>query len=68
MSKRIKVLAEVQKMWILFYISDDSKVRKAKVLDYINQMSYPQLEIPADQLSDIFDLFDLQYIGYHDKI
>ena len=45
-------------MWILFNIEEDGFMRKAKVLDYLEQMSYPVLELPRELLDEVFELFD----------
>ena len=55
-------------MWILFNIEDDGFMRKAKVLDYLEQMSYPVLELPRELLDEVFELFDEDQDGYLEKV
>ena len=54
-------------MWILFNIIPGGKIRKAKVIDYLAIMCYPTLEVPPNQINDIFDLFDFSKNGYLDR-
>ena len=53
-------------MWILFEIDDNKWVEKDEVIEYLRQMAYPKMEIPQEQVTDIFAMFDPDQQGHLD--
>ena len=58
LSKEIKVLAEVEKIWIIWDIPRTGGICKDEIQEYLDQMSYPKLEINPEQVFEVIHLVD----------
>ena len=47
-SKQIKVLAEVEKIWIIYDQDNNGSLDKEEVLDYLNERAYPHLTLSEE--------------------
>ena len=66
-SKEIKVIAEVEKMWILYDIDNSGSIELQECTHYLNEMAYPALELTNDQVKFIFNVIDFNGDGSIDK-
>ena len=67
LSKEIKVLAEVEKIWIIWDVLPTRSISKDEIQEYLNQMSYPKLEINPEQVLEVIKLVDQNEDGFIDK-
>ena len=67
LSKEIRILSEVEKIWILFDIDQSSFIEKDECMLYLQQMTEPRLELSNDQVDEIFELIDFDNSGTIDK-
>ena len=47
-SKEIRILSEVEKIWIIFDVDDSGRLDKEEIQDYIKYMAGPSLKL-SDQ-------------------
>lgn len=66
-SRDIRVIAEVEKIWIMFDGDDNGKLDKEEITDYIKFMAQPVLELSDAHINEIFKLIDLDKDGQIDK-
>ena len=66
-SRDIKILAEVEKIWILYDIDSSGKIEKSECSLYLKQMAEPRMELKDEQIDEIFDLIDFDGNGDIDK-
>lgn len=67
-SKEIKVLAEVEKMWILYDLDGSGTIEHDECASYLREMSSPTLELSDKEIMDIFCLIDMDGDGQIDKL
>ena len=67
MSREIKVLAEVEKIWILYDLDDDGKLDKSEIASYLCQMAYPRLEMSDEVIDQVFGVIDIDGDNSIDK-
>ena len=53
-SREIKVLAEVEKIWILYDLDENGTFEYGEIELYLKEMAYPHLDLSDDQLHEIF--------------
>ena len=49
-SREIKVLAEVEKIWIIFDIDDSGELEIDEVKEYLKKMAFPHLNIHEEDV------------------
>ena len=67
MSLEIRILAEVEKVWIIFDIDSNGRLDKDEVKDYIKFMSEQVLELNDMQIDELYSLIDTDNDGSIDK-
>ena len=67
LSREIKVLAEVEKIWILNDLDDSGKLDKSEIASYLRQMAYPRLEMSDEVIDQVFGVIDLDGDNSIDK-
>lgn len=45
LSKEIKVITEVEKIWILFEKDTEDKISQDEIIEYLRQMADPKVEL-----------------------
>ena len=53
-SDAIRLLSEVEKMWIVYDISKEETLNFDAVLEYLNQTAYPYMSFSEQELKDMF--------------
>lgn len=66
-SREIKLLAEVEKIWIIFDVDKDGLLDIREIADYIDSMTVPKLEMTNEQMTEVFNVIDTDGDGYIDK-
>lgn len=66
-SREIKLLAEVEKIWILYDLDKNGKLDIKEIKDYINTMAVPSLVLSDSELTSVFNKIDTDGDGYIDK-
>ena len=66
-SREIKVLAEVEKIWIIFDIDDSGELEIDEVKEYLKKMAFPHLNIHEEDVQSLFDEIDTDKSGTIDK-
>ena len=66
-SKEIKVLAEVEKIWIMYDFDGDGTINRSELTDYLQKMAQPELELSTEEINEIFDVIDFDGDGQVDK-
>lgn len=66
-SREIRVLSEVEKIWIIFDIDNSGKLDKAEIKDYIKYMAGDGLTLTDNQIEQIYQLIDNDNDGCIDK-
>ena len=67
MSRDIRVVSEVEKIWILFDGDNNGSLDKEEITSYIKFMAQPVLELSDENIDEIFTLIDLDKDGQIDK-
>ena len=44
-SREIKVLSEIEKIWIIYDQDSNGSLDKEEIMDYLNQRAYPHLTL-----------------------
>ena len=63
LAREIKVLAEVEKVWILYDLDYNDSLDFEEVTLYLTEMAYPHLTITDEQLKLLFESIDLNKDG-----
>ena len=66
-SKDIKILAEVEKIWIVFDDDLNGRISYHELTKYLRETVYPQLRLDQKQIDHIFNNLDLNCDGEIDK-
>ena len=66
-SRQIKVLSEVEKIWIIFDIDNSGTLEFNEIIDYLQQMAFPQLDLSLSDIKHIFEKIDKDDSGAVDK-
>lgn len=66
-SREIRILAEVEKIWIIFDIDSSGHLDKVEIKDYIKYMAGPSLTLTDEQIDEVYSLIDTDNDGSIDK-
>ena len=66
-SREIKILAEIEKLWIMYDEDKSGTLDFDEVLDYLNTRAYPHLALSLEQIQNIWDSIDTDGNGTIDK-
>ena len=66
-SRDIKVLAEVEKIWIIHDLDNNGALDFNEIEKYLTTMSDPKLNAPYEEIKKIFDSIDTDKSGSIDK-
>ena len=66
-SKEIRILAEVEKIWIIFDGDGNGTLDKEEIKDYIKFMAEPIVALSDENIDEIFSLIDDDTSGCIDK-
>ena len=58
MSREIRIMAEVEKIWILYDLDDNKELDYEEIKMYLREMAYPHLELTEKELNEIFMSID----------
>ena len=67
MSLEIRILAEVEKIWIIFDLDCSGRLDRDEVKDYIKFMSEQVLDLDEKQIDELYSLIDTDNDGSIDK-
>ena len=67
LSREIRILSEVEKIWIIFDADNSGTIDKVEVHDYIKYMAGDGLRLTDQQIEEIYSLIDTDYDGSIDK-
>ena len=67
-SKEIKAIAEVEKIWILYDLDYNGELDFDETKAYLKEMAFPTLQLSDDTLDAIFRQIDYDKSGTIDKI
>ena len=59
LSREIKVLAEVEKIWILYDVDGNGLIDKSEISEYLRQMAQPKLELTDEEIDQVFEVIDI---------
>ena len=65
-SRSIKILSEIEKMWILYDVDESGTLEYGEVVMYIKEMA-PNLVLTDEKLEILFNQIDQNYNGVIDK-
>ena len=54
LSQEIKILAEVEKIWILYDADDNGCLITTELQEYLNEVAFPQITISDDEINELF--------------
>ena len=63
----IKLLSEVEKIWIIYDVDNSGLLERNEVHDYIKQMAQPSVDLAEKQIDEIYNLIDTDGDGSIDK-
>ena len=66
-SREIKIVAEVEKIWIQYDLDGNEALDFDEILQYLKERAYPHLTLEDHQLSSIFSSIDIDGNGTIDK-
>ena len=66
-SKEIRLICEVEKIWIIFDADKNGSLEAEEVKQYLNTMIYPCPLLDDKQMGELCDLIDLDADGRIDK-
>ena len=66
-SKEVKVLSEVEKIWILYDLDGNETLDFEELKPYLLERAYPHLSLPEEDLKEIWGKIDLDKDGSIDK-
>ena len=66
-SREIRILAEVEKIWIIFDVDSSGHLDKVEIKDYIKYMAGPSLTLTDEQIDEVYALIDTDNDGSIDK-
>ena len=66
-SKEIRILAEVEKVWIIYDLDNSGSLDKEEVKDYIKFMAGAGNSMTDDQIDQVYDMIDIDNNGSIDK-
>ena len=67
LAKEIKILAEVEKIWILYDIDNSERLDFNEVSLYLKEMAFSNVHLTDEQLRAIFDSMDENNDGEIEK-
>ena len=67
LSREIRILAEVEKIWIIFDLDNSGKLDKVEIKDYIKYMAGDALTLNDDEIDEVYKLIDTDDDGSIDK-
>ena len=67
LSREIKVLAEVEKIWILYDVDGNGLIDKAEISEYLRHMAQPKLELTDEEINQVFEVIDVDCDDQIDK-
>ena len=67
MAREIKVIAEVEKIWILYDLDENGELDYEEISHYLKEVAYPHLKMTQDHIRSIFDSIDSDGNGTIDK-
>ena len=67
LSKEIRILSEVEKIWIIFDGDNNGTLDREEIKGYIKFMAEPVLQLCDQQIDEIFNLIDDDINGSIDK-
>ena len=66
-SREIRILAEVEKIWIMFELDKDSKLQIDDIKDYVHAMTVQRIELTGEQIMELCKAIDTDHDGMIDK-
>ena len=66
-SKEVKVLAEVEKIWILYDLDGNESLDFEEIQKYLEERAFPHLSLSEDDLKDIWNKIDIDGDGTINK-
>ena len=57
-SRQIKILSEIEKVWILYDLDGNSSLDVDEIIKYLEERAYPHLSLTQDQLRVMFQSID----------
>ena len=66
-SLEIKIISEVEKIWIIYDVDNNGTLDFDEIRDYLDQMAFPSLSMSMEQLYKIFQMIDSDGSGCIDK-
>ena len=66
-SRDIRILSEVEKVWIIFDLDNSGSLNKDEIKEYIVQMAGPVLTLTDEQIDEMYHLIDTDNNGSIDK-
>lgn len=67
-SREIRILSEVEKIWIIFDVDSSGKLDKDEIKDYIKYMAGDRLKLTDRQIDQVYELIDTDNDGSIDKL
>ena len=67
LSREIKVLAEVEKIWILYDVDGNGLIDKSEISEYLRHMAQPKLELTDEEIDQVFGVIDIDSDNQIDK-
>ena len=67
LSLEIKVMCEVEKIWIIYDRDDNRTLDFEEVIDYLKERAYPHLSLSIEELRSIMETIDIDGNGTIDK-
>ena len=58
-TRTVRILAEVEKIWILYDLDENGTLDYEEIELYLKEMAYPNLDLSTDQLEELFNRIDL---------
>ena len=58
-AREIRVLAEVEKIWILYDLDQNGTLDFDEICNYLKEMAYPDLSLSDKDLKRLFDKIDV---------
>lgn len=66
-SKDIRIISEVEKIWIIYDLDENGTLDRNELVDYIKTMAYPNLDVTDEQIDEIFNVIDTDGDGAIEK-
>mmetsp|Transcript_9702 Transcript_9702/g.16333 ORF Transcript_9702/g.16333 Transcript_9702/m.16333 type:complete len:113 (-) Transcript_9702:284-622(-) len=57
-SRDIRILSEVEKIWILYDLDMNGSLELEEIQQYLREMAFPHLTLSDDQVQKLFDSID----------